>query len=229
MNKKTDKATGKARRPRRRRQADQGKPAEAGKPAEPTAKESQEGAQPRLRGRARPPAGRDRASAGLGQEGFGRPHRHHLRGPRRRRQGRSHQAPDRAGQPAGLPGDGAAGADRAREVADVYPALPRPHARRRRGADLRPQLVQPPRRRAGDGLLHRGAGAPVPRARAALRGGDRRERRADPRSTSSTSARRSRSAASASGSTIRCASGSSARWTSNPIAAGGTTRAPTTT
>ena len=42
-------------------------------------------------------------------------------------------------------------------VADVraalHPALPR----RRRGRDLRPQLVQPGRHRAGHGLLHRGA------------------------------------------------------------------------
>ena len=66
---------------------------------------------------------------------------------------------------------GAAGADRAREVADVHPALPRAPAGGRRGRDLRPQLVQPPRRRARHGLLHRGAGAPLPGARSTLRGG----------------------------------------------------------
>ena len=41
---------------------------------------------------------------------------------------------------------------------DVHPALPAAPAGGRRGRDLRPQLVQPRRRRAGDGLLHRGAG-----------------------------------------------------------------------
>ena len=34
--------------------------------------------------------------------------------------------------------------------------------RGRRDRDLRPQLVQPRRRRAGDGLLHRGAGEALP-------------------------------------------------------------------
>ena len=46
--------------------------------------------------------------------------------------------------------------DRAEDPA-LHAALHRAAARRRRGADLRPQLVQPPRRRAGDGLLHRDA------------------------------------------------------------------------
>ena len=81
-----------------------------------------------------------------------------LRGTRRGRQGRDDQGDHRAGQPARLPRRGAAGADRAREVADVraalHPALPGG----RRGRHLRPQLVQPRGRRAGDGLLHRGAG-----------------------------------------------------------------------
>ena len=40
---------------------------------------------------------------------------------------------------------------------DVHAALPAAHARRRRGRHLRPQLVQPRRRRARDGLLHPGA------------------------------------------------------------------------
>ena len=44
------------------------------------------------------------------------------------------------------------------KCADVRAALPAASARRRRDRDLRPQLVQPRRRRAGDGLLHRGAG-----------------------------------------------------------------------
>ena len=44
------------------------------------------------------------------------------------------------------------------KIADVHPALPAAPAGGRRGRDLRPQLVQPRRRRARDGLLHRGAG-----------------------------------------------------------------------
>ena len=60
----------------------------------------------------------------------------------------------RAGQPAGVPRRRAAGADRAREVADVRPALHAALPGGRRGRHLRPQLVQPRRRRAGDGLLH---------------------------------------------------------------------------
>ena len=54
--------------------------------------------------------------------------------------------------------------DRAREVADVHPALRRPPPGRRGGRHLRPQLVQPRRRGAGHGLLHRGADQAVPRA-----------------------------------------------------------------
>ena len=74
-----------------------------------------------------------------------------------RRQGRHDQADHRAGEPAGLPGRRPARSDRAREVADVHPALHPALPGGRRGRDLRPQLVQPGRRRAGDGLLHRGA------------------------------------------------------------------------
>ena len=83
---------------------------------------------------------------------------HRVRGPRHRRQGRHDQGDHRAGEPAGVPRRRAARADRAREVADVRPALHPALPRRRRGRDLRPQLVQPRRRRAGHGLLHRGAG-----------------------------------------------------------------------
>ena len=90
-------------------------------------------------------------------------------------------------------------------------------------ADLRPQLVQPPRRRAGDGLLHRASAAKrflqeIPHLEALITELGHH----CCSSTSSPSARRSRSAASASASTIRSASGSSRRWTSNPTAAGGT-------
>ena len=57
--------------------------------------------------------------------------------------------------PAHLPRRGAAGAERARADAVVFPALRRAPAGRRRDRAVRPQLVQPRRRRAGDGLLHR--------------------------------------------------------------------------
>ena len=50
------------------------------------------------------------------------------------------------------------------KIADVHPALHAAPARGRRNRDLRPQLVQPRRRRAGDGLLHRGAVEALPRS-----------------------------------------------------------------
>ena len=53
-------------------------------------------------------------------------------------------------------------ADRAGEVADVLPALHAPSAGRRRSRALRPQLVQPGRRRTGDGLHHRRTGGDLP-------------------------------------------------------------------
>ena len=56
-------------------------------------------------------------------------------------------------------------ADRAREDADVRAALPAAPAGGRRGRDLGPQLVQPRRRRAGDGLLHRGSREALPEGR----------------------------------------------------------------
>ena len=66
---------------------------------------------------------------------------------------------DRAGQPARVPRRRAAGAERPREDPDLLPALHGAAAGGRRGRDLRPLLVQPPRRRAGHGLCHRGQGA----------------------------------------------------------------------
>ena len=119
-----------------------------------------------------------------------------LRGPRRRRQGRHDQGDHRTGQPPRLSRGGAAGADRAREVADVHPALRAAPAGRRRGRHLRPQLVQPRRRRARHGLLHGGADQALPR------GDPRRSRRRSSTpasscsSTGSRSARRSRPAGS---------------------------------
>ena len=67
------------------------------------------------------------------------------------------------------------GADRARAHPVVLPALRRAPAGGRRDRAVRPQLVQPRRRRAGDGLLHAGGApavpAPVPDLRADARRG----------------------------------------------------------
>ena len=82
-----------------------------------------------------------------------------VRGAGRRRQGGHDQGHHRARQPARLPGHRVARADRARKVADVHPAVSAASARGRRNRDLRPELVQPRRRRAGHGILHRRAGA----------------------------------------------------------------------
>ena len=111
-----------------------------------------------LRQGAREAARRARQAAGVGRA-QGAQGLHRLRGPRRRRQGRHDQGDHRAREPARLPRRRAAGADRAREEPDVRAALPAAPAGGRRDRDLRPQLVQPRRRRARDGLLHRGAGA----------------------------------------------------------------------
>ena len=72
----------------------------------------------------------------------------------------------RVPQPALQHRGGAAQAERPRELAVVFPALRRLDAGRRRDRALRPLLVQPRRRRKGDGLLH-------PRSRPSLsaRGG----------------------------------------------------------
>ena len=111
---------------------------------------------------------------------------HRLRGPRRRRQGRHDQGDHRARQPARVPRRRAAGADRAREDPDVRPALHAAPAGGRRDRDLRPQLVQPRRRRARDGLLHRGARSKrFLQRRAARREGDRRIRASSSSSTGS--------------------------------------------
>ena len=65
------------------------------------------------------------------------------------------QAVHGAPQPARRPGRGAGEADRARARPVVLPALRRAPADRGRDRAVRPVLVQPRRRRAGDGLLHR--------------------------------------------------------------------------
>jgi hypothetical protein len=67
-------------------------------------------------------------------------------GPRRRRQGRRHQAHHPAAQPACLQGRGALGPDRARTHPVVFSALRLTPAGRRRNRPVRPELVQPRRR-----------------------------------------------------------------------------------
>lgn len=114
--------------------------------------------------RARQAAAADRAAQAPGaREGHRREGRDPLRGTRRRRKGRCHQAVHGAPQPAWGPARRAQRADRAREVAVVLPALRRPPAERRRDRAVRPVLAQPRRGRAGHGLLHPG---PVPQLHA---------------------------------------------------------------
>ena len=67
--------------------------------------------------------------------------------------------------------------DRTGKVADVHSALPAASAGGGRGRDLRPQLVQPRRRRTRDGLLHGGAGEALPERGADRGTGDHRFRR----------------------------------------------------
>ena len=90
--------------------------------------------------------------------GLGRPQetqgRRPVRGPRCRRQGRRDQTDHAAVEPAGLPRCRAAGAERARTHPMVFSTLYLASAGRRRNRAVRPQLVQPRRRRAGDGILH---------------------------------------------------------------------------
>ena len=94
---------------------------------------------------------------------------HRLRGPRRRRQGRHDQSDHGAREPADLSRRRTSRPNRAREVADVRAAIPAAPAGGRRGRHLGPQLVQPRRRRAGDGLLLRGSREEIPECVAGVR------------------------------------------------------------
>ena len=166
-------------------------------------------------------------SPGVGQaQGAARHHR--LRGPRRRGQGRHHPGDHRAGQPARVPPGRAAGAVGPREVADVHAALHAAFPGGRRDRDLRPQLVQPRRRRVRDGLLHEGAARALPRTVSRDREVHRRRRHPAHQDLAGGRATRSRSAASRRASTTRSASGSSARWTCPRAASGSSTPAPAT-
>ena len=89
-----------------------------------------------------------------------------------------------------------------------------PSARRGRGRDLRPQLVQPGRRRARDGLLHRRAGQEVPAGRAAGRKGDRRIRHHPHQVLARGEQPTNRRAGSKHASTTDARSGSCRRWIS---------------
>ena len=117
-----------------------------------------------LRKGARQAAGRALPPAGLGQ-GDRRAHHHRARGPRRRRQGRADQGDDRTREPARLSRVSPCRRRRtAQKTADVHAALHRALSGGRRDRDLRPQLVQPRRRRARHGLLHARAASALPRA-----------------------------------------------------------------
>ena len=106
----------------------------------------------RIRARAVPPAMRVGQAPGVGAQKQAEA-RSPVRGARRSWQRRGDQADHATPQSAGLPGRRADRAHRARAHAMVLPALRRAPAGRRRDRALRPQLVQPRRRRARHGLL----------------------------------------------------------------------------
>ena len=114
-----------------------------------------------LRTRAVPAAGRVGLHAGMGAS-LGHTHSGDLRRPRRRREGQRDQAGRRIPQCPGRPSRRAAGAERPGTRSVVFPALRQASAIRRRNRVDGPVLVQPRRRRAGDGLLHPGGVPPVP-------------------------------------------------------------------
>ena len=154
---------------------------------------------------------------------------HHLRGPRCRRQGRHHQGHHRARQPAGVPRGGAARPVRPRKVADVHAALHAAFPGRGRGRDLRPELVQPPRRGICDGLLHEGT------ARRVFSNSARRWRSISWQGGIQLikiwlEVERQGAEAAVRGAHGRpaCASGNSARWTCLRAASGSSIRAPAT-
>ena len=151
-----------------------------------------------------------------------------LRGARRRREGRDDQGDHGAGEPPRLPGRGAPRALGPREEPDVHAALPAALPGRRRDRDLRPELVQPGRRRARAGLLHEGAAPPVPGGLPPVREAGRRERHPAAQVLAGGEHPTSRSGGSRPGSTTPCGSGSSAPPTSSRAGAGTTTRAPGT-
>ena len=101
-----------------------------------------------------------------------------LRGARRRRKRRLDQRRPRAHQSAAGAHRRARQAVRPRGRPVVFSALRRRASGRERNGALRSLLVQSRRGRAGHGVLHQGAGQPVPRGRADLRDDDHRKRHA---------------------------------------------------
>ena len=211
--------------PKRRRPG--GEDARWPRPTKVARRRAEEAQEVDLRARARAPAARAGQAPGArqGQRAAGRGR---LRGPRRGRQGRRDQAHHGGDEPAGHARRRAAGAERPRAHAVVLPALRRPAAGGRGDRPVRPQLVQPRRRRAGDGLLHgrrvRGVHARLPAVR-----GDA-PAVGDPAAQVLVLGLRRRAGAPVPGAPRRTprSTGSSARWTSSRAAAGSTTRAPRT-
>ena len=152
-------------------------------------------------------AGRADPAAGLGG-GRGRAGDRGVRGPRHGRQGRRDQADHRALQPARVPACGAAGTLRPREEPALHPALHGPLSGRGRDHPVRSLLVQPGRRRAGDGLLHRRAIRALPQAGAWRSSASSSTTASSCSNTSSTSARTSSGAGSRRGSRTRSSTGS---------------------
>ena len=180
-----------------------------------------------VRGGASTPSGRTLRAPGMGK-GQGAASHRRVRRTRRRGQGRDHPRHHRARQPARVSRCRAARPLGSGKEPDVHAAVHAAFPGRRRDRDLRPQLVQPRRRRARDGLLH---------ARSNIGGSSNVAPRS--RSTSSTaasffsstgwkSATRNRSGGSWRASRTRCGNGNSARWTCRPARAGTNTPAPAT-
>jgi hypothetical protein len=165
-----------------------------------------------VRRRAADTARRARRHAGVGEVHWGQG-LCGVRGPGHRRQGRHDQGHHRQGQPARVPRRGTARANRAREVPDVHPALRPALPGRRRGRDLRPQLVQPRGRRARHGVLHRGPGEAVSWPWSQVWSRRWSTRGSSCSSTGSRWGRRSRPGASRAASTTPARCGSCPTWT----------------
>ncbi len=149
-----------------------------------------------------------------------------VRGPRYVRQRRVHLALPRAHEPAACPLRRLVEADRSRTRPVVLPALHRAPADGGQSRAVRPLLVQPGRRRAGDGVCHRGRGGELPARRARVRGAARATAARDCSNSISRSGGRCSSSASTSAATIPSSNGRSPRSTSRPWTNGTTTRAP---
>ena len=152
-----------------------------------------------------------------------------LRGPRRRRQGRRDQAGHASTSTPASPGSSRCRRRPSGERTQWYFQRYVEHLPgRRRDRAVRPQLVQPRRRRAGDGLLHAGGApalpAPVPDLRAAAGRG-----RHPAAQVLVLGQRRGAGApVPAAARRTRCGAGSCRRWTWSRSPAGRTTPGPRT-